>query len=79
VLIHMTLNSNPSLGYTEWYVDGNLRFADHLSTLTQAGDGTTPGIAYEAGLYRASIDTSSNETVYVGPMVAGPTRTSVGD
>lgn len=85
ILVKMVLSSDPAVGYIEWYVDGNLRFQDNIATLVQATDLTTPGISFQAGMYRnyptyggnVTSTTNANEHIYVGPMVTGPTRISV--
>jgi hypothetical protein len=77
-LVYQELSPNASTGYMEIRVDGNLRFADHLATMPQAADGTVPGLAFESGLYRSYEAGQPNDIIYQGPMIAGPTRASVG-
>lgn len=77
-LFYMTFSSNPAVGYLEWWVDGNKRFADNLATLAGAQDGFVPGLGYQSGLYRSFTSGEANETVYIAAMVSGPTRASVG-
>jgi hypothetical protein len=80
VLAKLTFSADPAVGHIDWYVDGNLRFSDFYPTLNQASDGVVPGCAYEGGIYRNTglEPNSPNEFLYQGPMVAGPTRASVG-
>lgn len=75
-----------SSGEIDWYVDGNLRADLNRSNLFQKSDGSVPGISFQAGMYRnyptwgghTTNTTNQNEHVYIGPMLAGPTRASVG-
>jgi hypothetical protein len=75
-----------SSGEIDWYVDGNLRATLRRSNKFIKTDGTTPGISFQAGMYRnfptwggnVTNTTDENEHVYIGPMLAGPTRASVG-
>jgi hypothetical protein len=46
--------------------------------MPQAADGTVPGLAFESGLYRSYVAGQPNDIIYQGPMIAGPTRASVG-
>jgi hypothetical protein len=80
VLVYQEFDASPTIGYLEWWVDGNLRYADHLPTLVGAKDGWQGGVAFEGGLYRhtALEPNSPNEVIYMQMMAAGPTRASVG-
>lgn len=80
ILTRLKLSPNPAIGEVEWYVDGNLRGLGHRSTMPERSDGFTDGLSYQAGIYRDNAvgGTHGNETIYIGAMVVGPTRASVG-
>jgi hypothetical protein len=80
VLVKMVFSPDPAIGHIDWYVNGHLRFSDFYPTLNSAADGFVPGCGFEGGLYRNTglEPNSPNEFLYQGPMVAGPTRASVG-
>lgn len=85
-LFRWVLSPSWSVGKIDWYVDGNLRVQGTFGNMFTKSDGSVPGISFQAGMYRSypyyagrSTDTTNeNEHVYIGPMLAGPTRESVG-
>lgn len=78
ILVYQEFNVSDSVGYLEWWVDGNKRFADNVATLVGAQDGFVPGVGYEGGLYRSFTSGEANETIYIASMVSGTTAASVG-
>lgn len=86
MLFRWKLDPDPNVGEIDWYVDGNLRVSGKYGNMFQRSDGVVPAISFQAGLYRSypfyegrgTDTTDENEHVYIGPMLAGPTRASVG-
>jgi hypothetical protein len=76
ILVRVKFSTDPTVGRIDWYVDGNLRFSDSIATMNKATDGTTPGVAFENGLYRDS-GTTQTDTIYIQGIKVGPTRGSV--
>lgn len=80
ILTYFEFSPDPTKGLVEWYVDGVLRGRGRWPTMPQRSDGVTPGLSYQAGMYRDNAvgGTHGDETVYLGLMAVGPTRASVG-
>jgi hypothetical protein len=79
-LVRFKWSPNPAVGEVEWWVDGVLRGLAHRATMSERSDSVTPGMSYQAGMYRDNAvgGTHGNETIYIGMMASGPTRASVG-
>jgi hypothetical protein len=79
VVVYQVMDPDPAVGYAEWWVDGQLRFADHVATMPQNSDGSVPGVGFEAGNYRNYVSGQTNDTIYMTAMVAGPSKASIGE
>lgn len=80
ILTYIEFSPDPNVGKIDWYVDGSLRGRGKWPTMPQRSDGVTPGLSWQAGMYRDNAvgGTHGDETVYLGLMAAGPSRASVG-
>jgi hypothetical protein len=74
--VHLVFNEDPNLGYAEWYVDGNLRFQKHISTLSMCADGQVHPASFQAGLYRGPSRTDT-DTIYIDGVKVGSSRAAV--
>lgn len=86
VLFRWKLDPDPNVGEIDGWVDGNLRWSGKFANMFQKSDGSVPGLSFQAGMYRnfpawggnTTSTTNANEHIYIGPLLTGPTRASVG-
>ncbi len=79
IVTYIEFSPDPTKGLIEWYVDSVLRARGKWPTMPQRSDGVTPGLSWQAGMYRDNAvgGTHGDEQIYIGLMAAGPTRASV--
>ncbi len=79
IVTYIEFSPDPTKGLIEWYVDSVLRARGKWPTMPQRSDGVTPGLSWQAGMYRDNAvgGTHGDEQLYIGLMAAGPTRASV--
>jgi hypothetical protein len=75
VLVHIKWSPDPSIGYAEWFVDGQRVSGALFPTLYRMPDGRISGVLFQGGHYRGTV--SWTDTLYIDGVKVGPTQSSV--
>jgi len=73
----MVFGTSSQTGLAEWWVDGVLQSSVHVPTISYCSNSVVPGVSHQVGLYRGP-SMSYADTIYIGGVVDGATRASVG-
>jgi hypothetical protein len=73
---HVVWSPDATVGYVQWWLDGQLFYSSHTPTLWRHPDGSVSTANFEIGNYRPHDTTTS--TIYFDDFLLGPTEASVG-
>jgi len=76
ILLRINYSDNPTVGYYEWWVDGQQIASGHTPTAYRCADGLIHGNRLSAGHYRRTV--TYPDTIYLDGVTVGATRSSVG-